>query len=130
VCVALGETYDDADGFRTGQEALRFAVPMLVWPMGAEQAASAAYLAQKLDVAFELLQTRDALAGRPLLSYPGVKIEATPDAVKAELADVLAQMFGAEGATKRAHIEDLSRKLVEEHEQRGDELLADVLAAC
>ncbi|TFK80980.1 glycosyltransferase family 1 protein [Polyporus arcularius HHB13444] len=85
-------------------------IPMIVWPISAEQPLNAIHLTDNLDVAFELIEVRHG-AGVGKIYRTGRVPVATVDAVKAEMRDVLERAYGGEGARKRANLLSLRKKL-------------------
>ncbi|KAF8479891.1 UDP-Glycosyltransferase/glycogen phosphorylase [Gautieria morchelliformis] len=98
-------------------EALAQGVPMIAWPLDADQPGNAAHLALNLDVAFELIEVRGA---KPLCR--GVQPTGTMEAVMAEARNILQQARGPEGARKRCNAESMRYKWRKEWEESGEAL--------
>jgi hypothetical protein len=74
-----------------------------------------------LDVAFELIQVRSGESGlKPLCR--GVQAKGTPEAVVAEVKDMLRRARGEEGARKRRNAEVMRDKLRMAWEEGGEAL--------
>ncbi|KAI9070280.1 glycosyltransferase family 1 protein [Trametes sanguinea] len=97
-------------GHNSVLECIHSGVPMIVWPITADQPANAVHLTDNLDVAYELLEVRNGTGAGPICRT-GQKPVATVDSVRAELRDVLARAFGEDGAAKRARLLALREKL-------------------
>ncbi|KZT56671.1 glycosyltransferase family 1 protein [Calocera cornea HHB12733] len=86
-------------------EALAQGMPLIAWPIGADQPHLARWLSEVLDTAFELLQVRIGVAKtKAFRGGPnGTEIIGTEEAIKAEMRDVLKRARGEEGKRKRAN---------------------------
>ncbi|KAI0649586.1 UDP-Glycosyltransferase/glycogen phosphorylase [Trametes meyenii] len=97
-------------GHNTVLECILAAVPMILWPIDADQAPNAVYLTDTLRVAYELLEVRHGTGLGPIFRT-GVQPSGTLDAVRVELQGVLAQAFGDDGEAKRARVKSLGTTL-------------------
>ncbi|KZT56672.1 glycosyltransferase family 1 protein [Calocera cornea HHB12733] len=86
-------------------ESLAQGIPLIAWPVGAEQPSNARWVSEVLDTAFELLQVRARLGhNKAFRGGPnGTEIVGTEEAIKAEMKDVLTRARGEEGRRKRAN---------------------------
>lgn len=108
-------------GQNTLIETLAQGIPLITWPIAADQPANAAYLTLTLDVAFELIQVRTGESGlRPL--YRGVQPTGTLDAVASEARHVLQSARGEEGEKKRRNAEVIRNNLKQAWEEDGEGL--------
>ncbi|KAI9067512.1 glycosyltransferase family 1 protein [Trametes sanguinea] len=85
-------------------------VPMILWPIDADQTPNAIHLTEELRVAYELIEVRNG-AGLGTIYRTGHKPTGTVEAVKNEIRDVLARAFGADGEEKRARLGALRTEL-------------------
>jgi hypothetical protein len=93
----------------------------IAWPVDVDQPANAAHLTLNLDVAFELIEARSGENGlKPL--YRGTQAKGTPEALVAEVKDVLQRARGEEGARKRRNAEVIKNKLRMTWEEGGEGL--------
>ncbi|KAJ8455277.1 hypothetical protein ONZ51_g12539 [Trametes cubensis] len=97
-------------GVNTVFECIFADVPMILWPIDADQPPNAIHLAEDLVVAYELLEVRNG-AGLGTIYRTGKTPSGTIDAVKSELLDILARAFGSDGDAKRARLSELKSKL-------------------
>ncbi|KAF8583172.1 glycosyltransferase family 1 protein [Ramaria rubella] len=101
-------------------EALTQGIPMIAWPIDADQPANAAHLTLDLDVAFELIEGRTGHGLKPL--HRGVTPKGTIEAVAAEARDIIRRALGPEGARKRKNAEKLRDDMRKEWEEGGNAL--------
>ncbi|OJT07325.1 Anthocyanidin 3-O-glucosyltransferase 5 [Trametes pubescens] len=97
-------------GHNGNMESITSGVPMIVWPIDADQPLNAVYLSEELNVAYELIEVRNG-CGLGKIYRNGRTPVGTIDAVKEEMRGVLDQAFGADGAEKRARLQVLRKKL-------------------
>ncbi|KAI9064794.1 glycosyltransferase family 1 protein [Trametes sanguinea] len=97
-------------GHNSVLECINAGVPMIFWPVAADQPANAIHLTEQLEVAYELLEVRTGI-GLAKIYRTGYTPVGTVDAVRAELRDVLARAFGADGEAKRAKMQGLRETL-------------------
>ncbi|KAI9067516.1 glycosyltransferase family 1 protein [Trametes sanguinea] len=90
-------------GHNSVLECITSNVPMILWPIDADQAANAIHLAEELRVAYELVEVRHG-AGLGTVHRTGRTPRGTVEAVKSEIRDVLARAFGGDGEEKRARL--------------------------
>ncbi|KAF8586996.1 glycosyltransferase family 1 protein [Ramaria rubella] len=101
-------------------EALTQGIPLIAWPIDADQPENATHLTLNLDVAFELIEVRTGPGLKPL--YRGVTPAGTVEAVKREANDVVRRLQGPEGARKRKNAEAMKDRLAGEWEEGGNAL--------
>ncbi|KAL1942098.1 hypothetical protein VTO73DRAFT_6628 [Trametes versicolor] len=97
-------------GHNGTMETVTSGVPMIVWPIDADQPINAVYLAEEVNVAYELIEVRNG-CGLGKIYRNGRTPVGTIDAVKEEMRGVLDRAFGADGAEKRARLQVLRKKL-------------------
>ena len=71
------------------------------------------HLSDNLDVAYELFEVRTGEHALKPICRNGYKPSGTPEAVRAELKDVLQKAFGEDGKRKRANLEKLQKATLE-----------------
>lgn len=81
-----------------------------MWPIDADQPINTVYLAEEVNVAYELIEVRNG-CGLGKIYRNGRTPVGTIDAVKEEMRGVLDRAFGADGAEKRARLQVLRKKL-------------------
>ncbi|KAI0675144.1 UDP-Glycosyltransferase/glycogen phosphorylase [Trametes maxima] len=91
-------------------ETILAGVPMIVWPIDADQPYNAVYLSEGINVAYELIEVRHG-AGLGKIYRNGRIPIGTIDAVKDEARRVLDLAFGEDGADKRVRLQGLRKKL-------------------
>jgi len=102
-------------GWNGVQECFEHEVPLIFWPLGADQPANAAYLTMVHKAAFELIEVRSGKNGtKPLLRFENTNYKPTftVDAVKAEVVDLLVKIKGEEGKVVRSNFRKLSEKMM------------------
>ncbi|EIW51920.1 UDP-Glycosyltransferase/glycogen phosphorylase [Trametes versicolor FP-101664 SS1] len=90
-------------------------VPMILWPIDADQSTNAIHLSRTLRIAYELLEIRNGVGLGPI-HETGVAPAGTLDAVQMELRGVLGRAFGSErgeGEEVRARLGELRGELRE-----------------
>ncbi|EIW63502.1 UDP-Glycosyltransferase/glycogen phosphorylase [Trametes versicolor FP-101664 SS1] len=97
-------------GHNGNMESITSGVPMIVWPIDADQPLNAIHLTEGLNVAYELIEVRNG-CGLGKIYRNGRTPVGTIDAVKEEMRGVLDQAFGADGAEKRVRLQGLRTKL-------------------
>ncbi|KAI0675132.1 UDP-Glycosyltransferase/glycogen phosphorylase [Trametes maxima] len=85
-------------------------VPMIIWPIEADQPYNAVYLSEGLNVAYELIEVRHGSGLGKIYRNGRIPI-GTVDAVKDEMRGVLEKAFGQDGAEKRNRLQALQKKL-------------------
>ncbi|KAH9893517.1 UDP-Glycosyltransferase/glycogen phosphorylase [Cubamyces lactineus] len=97
-------------GHNSVLESIYAGVPMIVWPVAADQEPNAVHLTDNLGIAYELLEVRLGAALGPIFRT-GRKITGTVDAVVQEFRDVLARAFGPDGEAKRVRLQAVRERL-------------------
>ncbi|PIL36221.1 hypothetical protein GSI_01882 [Ganoderma sinense ZZ0214-1] len=85
-------------------------IPLILWPISAEQPMNALYLTDHLNVAYELIEVRNGSGLGPIYRN-GKKPTGSIEAVQAEVRDVLDRAFNEDGAKKRASVQALQKTL-------------------
>ncbi|KAJ3855119.1 hypothetical protein EV368DRAFT_62701 [Lentinula lateritia] len=101
-------------GWNSIQESFEHKVPLIFWPMGADQPVNAAVLSLSHNAAFELIEVRSGENGtKPLLRFEGTDYQPTftVEAVKAEVEGLLAKLKGDEGRIVRSNFENLGEQM-------------------
>ncbi|KAF8684319.1 Glycosyltransferase family 1 protein [Rhizoctonia solani] len=101
-------------GWNSTTEALVRGVPMIFWPMGADQPTNAIQIAAVHDCGFELLQVRTGPA--KFVAYQNgreVEIVGTDDAVRDEMGRILKMSKGTRGRHQRMNVQMLGRVITE-----------------
>ncbi|KIP11599.1 glycosyltransferase family 1 protein [Phlebiopsis gigantea 11061_1 CR5-6] len=93
-------------GYNSYSESILAGVPMICWPIGADQPVNTIHLTENLNVAYELLEVRTGHGLRPIYRTGRTPL-GTSDAIRAEARGVLDKAFGADGAEKRANVRRL-----------------------
>ncbi|CDO73252.1 hypothetical protein BN946_scf185008.g14 [Trametes cinnabarina] len=97
-------------GLNTVFECILANVPMILWPIDADQPPNAVQLSEDLGIAYELIEVRNE-AGLGTIYRTGEKPTGSIEAVKAEVRDVLARASGPDGQEKRMRLDALRTKL-------------------
>ncbi|KAH9892441.1 UDP-Glycosyltransferase/glycogen phosphorylase [Cubamyces lactineus] len=97
-------------GLNTIFECIFASVPMITWPIDADQPPNAIHLTDELNVAYELLEGRDGYGLGPIYRT-GITPSGTVSAIEDELRNVLVRAFGADGHAKRMRLLELKAKL-------------------
>ncbi|KAJ3972819.1 hypothetical protein EV361DRAFT_981749 [Lentinula raphanica] len=101
-------------GWNSIQEAWEYKVPLIFWPMGADQPINAAFLGLNHKAAFELIEVRSGEDGtKPLLRFEGTNYKPTftVDAVRAEVTELLKKLKSEEGQLVRSNFEKLGEEI-------------------
>ncbi|KIK62457.1 glycosyltransferase family 1 protein [Collybiopsis luxurians FD-317 M1] len=101
-------------GWNSIQESFEAKVPLIFWPMGADQPLNAAVLGLTHKAAFELIEVRSGEDGtKPLLRFEntGYNPTFTVDAVKAEVERLLVRIDGEEGRMVRSNFRELGQAM-------------------
>ncbi|KAJ7174026.1 hypothetical protein C8R43DRAFT_1102548 [Mycena crocata] len=111
-------------GYNSATESLSQGIPLIVWPVSAEQPTIAAFLsADPNPVAIELMQIRTGPQRAPSLRG-GAEITGTVDAASQEFRTVFADARGAKGAVLKANAVNLAKALREARRgEASDELV-------
>ncbi|KAI0645537.1 UDP-Glycosyltransferase/glycogen phosphorylase [Trametes meyenii] len=97
-------------GHNSTLETIMAGVPMIVWPIDADQPYNAVYLSEGLNVAYELIEVRHGSGLGKIYRNGHIPI-GTVDAVKDEMRGVLEKAFGQDGTEKRGRLQVLQNKL-------------------
>ncbi|KAG8870885.1 hypothetical protein FRB97_009269 [Tulasnella sp. 331] len=106
-------------------ESIGAGVPNIFWPFDADQPIHAAYMTEVLDCSWELMQVRAGEGAQP--PARGGKVEGTPDAVTAELKQILIDLKGEVGERKRKNLEAVRKQTLDALSE-GGEVRKDVQA--
>ncbi|CAE6457487.1 unnamed protein product [Rhizoctonia solani] len=97
-------------GWNSSTEAIVRGVPMIFWPMAADQPINVAQIATVHDCGFELLQVRTGAAkSRAYRNGTEVEIVGTEDAVRDEMKRILKMSKGLRGKHQRMNVQMLGR---------------------
>ncbi|CAE6435460.1 unnamed protein product [Rhizoctonia solani] len=97
-------------GWNSSTEAIVRGVPMIFWPMAADQPLNAVQIATVHDCGFELLQVRTGPAkSKAYRNGSEVEIVGTEDAVRDEMKKILKMSKGSRGKHQRMNIQILGR---------------------
>ncbi|CAE7105397.1 unnamed protein product [Rhizoctonia solani] len=89
-------------GWNSITEAIVRGVPMIIWPISADQPINATYMSKKHDCCFELLQVRTGTAKSVAYSDQGdIQIVGSTEAVRKEIRTVLALSKSERGVQQR-----------------------------
>jgi len=105
-------------GFNSLTESLGSGIPLICWPITADQPAAAAHLTENLNVAFELYQVRTGDGLKPL-ARNGLAAEGTREAVGIEIRQTIDLCRGEKGQVKRSNAEQLKVKFGKAWEDDG-----------
>ncbi|KAI0630196.1 UDP-Glycosyltransferase/glycogen phosphorylase [Trametes polyzona] len=97
-------------GHNSTIESIMAGVPMIVWPIDADQPMNGVYLSEEANVAYELVEIRNGCGLGKIYRNGRVPI-GTIDAVKDEMRNVLDQAFGEDGLTKRVRLQTMKKAL-------------------
>ncbi|KZO99000.1 glycosyltransferase family 1 protein [Calocera viscosa TUFC12733] len=104
-------------------EALAQGMPLITWPIAADQPQNARWVTEVLDTAFELLQVRTGLGQKKAFrgGPEGTDIIGTEEAIKAEMRDVLKRARGEEGKRKAANASKV-KKMIHDAQMPGGQV--------
>jgi len=105
-------------GFNSVTESLGSGVPMICWPIAADQPSSAAHLTENLNVAFELFQVRTGNGLKPL-ARNGIAAEGARVAMGVEIRQTIDLCRSEKGHEKRNNAEKLKRNFAQAWEEDG-----------
>jgi len=83
-------------------ESLGQGIPLIAWPIEADQPANAVRISLVLDLGFELIETRVGLGLKPL--HRGVQPTGTHEAIEYEMRKILQDARGGIGERKRRNV--------------------------
>ncbi|GJJ12672.1 hypothetical protein Clacol_006916 [Clathrus columnatus] len=98
-------------------EAIVQGVPLIAWPIDAEQPPNAAYITLTLSIAYELLEGRSGLGLKPM--HRGITPRGTLEALEEEVQVILDKAYGEDGKVKRENIRILRDKMREDLREGG-----------
>ncbi|KAL0572328.1 hypothetical protein V5O48_009632 [Marasmius crinis-equi] len=110
-------------GWNSVQEALIYKVPLIFWPMGADQPLNAAILSLEHKASFELVSVRTGKGtGQPhrLSGDSHDEVQFTLDAVREELRQLLVKIRGEEGKAVAANVGKLSEQISQLWKEGGE----------
>ncbi|KAJ3795634.1 hypothetical protein GGU11DRAFT_872616 [Lentinula aff. detonsa] len=110
-------------GWNSVQESLEYRVPLIFWPISADQPLNAAQVVLTHKAAFELIEVRSGKQGtKPLLRFQNTEYTPTftVDALKKEVEKLIEKFNGKEGQTVRTNFEKLSDKMRRSWEEGGE----------
>jgi len=93
-------------------ESILGGVRNIFWPITADQPLHAAYMSQNLDCAWELIQVRTGIGAGP--PRRGGQVEGTPEALAAEVKQVLEEIKSPVGERKKRNLLALRERFVRE----------------
>ncbi|TCD68538.1 hypothetical protein EIP91_010463 [Steccherinum ochraceum] len=105
-------------GHNSTLEAVASGVPIIAWPLHADQPANAVNLTDVHDVAYELLEVRTGSGLKPIFRT-GKAPAGTLDALRSEIREVLDRAFGEDGARKKAGAKALQAKVLSAWDEGG-----------
>ncbi|KZT56679.1 glycosyltransferase family 1 protein [Calocera cornea HHB12733] len=102
-------------------ESLAQGMPLIAWPVAADQPQNARWMSEVLETAFELLQVRTGIDQKKAFrgGLNGTDIIGTEEAIKAEMRDVLHRARGEEGRRKRANANKAKQLIHDAHMPGG-----------
>ncbi|EIN06253.1 UDP-Glycosyltransferase/glycogen phosphorylase [Punctularia strigosozonata HHB-11173 SS5] len=107
-------------GMNSALESLAAGIPMICWDFAADQPMIAANLSRGLNVAYHLLEVRNGRTATKPAYRTGKAPEGSISSIKREVADVVEQMRGPDGATKRQNVERICEELAESMKEGGN----------
>ncbi|EMD40085.1 glycosyltransferase family 1 protein [Gelatoporia subvermispora B] len=105
-------------GFNGVIESLSQGVPMICWPLSAEQPINTLHATENLDVAYELLEVRSGIGLKPILRTGKTPV-GTLAAARIEAQQVLEMAFGADGAKKRENALKMKEAIARSWDEDG-----------
>jgi len=105
-------------GFNGVTESLGSGVPLICWPISADQPAAAVHLTQNLNVAFELFQVRTGGGLKPL-ARNGFVPKGTREAVGVEIRETIDLSRSEKGQEMRSIAKQLKVKFAQTWEENG-----------
>ncbi|KAJ3982385.1 hypothetical protein F5890DRAFT_1530116 [Lentinula detonsa] len=110
-------------GWNSVQESLEYRVPLIFWPISADQPLNAAHLVLTHKAAFEIIEVRSGKQGtKPLLRFQNTEFTPTftVEALKKEFEKLIEKLKGKEGHAVRTNFENLSDKMRRSWEEGGE----------
>ncbi|KAJ3823082.1 hypothetical protein F5880DRAFT_575102 [Lentinula raphanica] len=110
-------------GWNSIQESLQYRVPLILWPISADQPLNSAQLVLIHKAAFELIEVRSGEQGTgPMLRFLGGPYIPTfsMTAMKREFEELIKKLNGQEGQTIRMNFERLCDNMQESWQEGGD----------
>lgn len=105
-------------GYNSLIESVLQNVPMIGWPLGADQPANVAHMTVNLNIAYEILEARSGFGLNPM--YRGITPKGTLEALEEEVRTILQKAFGEDGRQKRENIRQLKEKIKAGWREDGD----------
>ncbi|QRV81798.1 glycosyltransferase family 1 protein [Ceratobasidium sp. AG-Ba] len=97
-------------GWNSSTEAIVRGVPMIFWPISADQPVNALHIAKQHDCGFELLQVRTGVAKTTAYGPNGdLAIVGSEEAVREEICNVLEMTQGVRGKQQRQNVRALGK---------------------
>ncbi|QRV77896.1 glycosyltransferase family 1 protein [Ceratobasidium sp. AG-Ba] len=107
-------------GWNSTAEAIVRGVPMIFWPMAADQPINAMQMTRQHDCGFELLQVRRGPARSTAYTpYGDILITGSDEAVRKEVQNILKMSKGQRGVQQRLNMRALGKVAVESYEAGG-----------
>ncbi|GJJ09757.1 hypothetical protein Clacol_003981 [Clathrus columnatus] len=99
-------------------ESVSSGVPMITWPLSADQPVNAAYMSSTLNIAYELFETRRGPGLLPL--HQGIKPQGTLEAIEKEIQTILEKAWSPDGVQKRENLHVLTKKINKAWNDNGE----------
>ncbi|QRV92707.1 glycosyltransferase family 1 protein [Ceratobasidium sp. AG-Ba] len=107
-------------GWNSTAEAIVRGVPMIFWPMAADQPTNAMQMTKQHDCGFELLQVRRGPARSTAYTPHGdILITGSDEAVRKEVQNILKMSKGGRGMQQRLNMKALGKVAIESYEAGG-----------
>ncbi|KIJ46278.1 glycosyltransferase family 1 protein [Sphaerobolus stellatus SS14] len=100
-------------------ESLAEGVPLLAWPLFADQPYNAAILSLRLNVGYQLMEARTGTAGLKALKR-GIQPTGTDEALRRETLEIIEKMRTADGKLKRQNAQNLQAQMKAAWDEDGE----------